>query len=250
MKKVIAFDLDDTLTETKSLITDEMSALLGDLLEHYHVCVISGGSIEQYKSQFLSNLPLAGKKLELLHLMPTCGTQYYRINKTKNDWQRVYAENFKDSEKKIIRQALEEGIDETGLRVKNPQGALIEDRGSQMTYSALGQAAEPAKKKAWDPDGAKKRKIHAIVANKIPQFEVRIGGSTSIDVTKKGIDKAYGMKKLMELLDVKKEEILFVGDRVWEGGNDYPVKLMGIDCIAIDSYEQTPWVVRGILANR
>lgn len=248
MKKVVAFDLDETLTETRTLMSDEMAELLGELLKKYQVCVISGGSFEQFQRQFIGNLKLESKQLELLHLMPTCGTRYYCFDVGNKDWKQVYAENLNDDEKKIIIKALEEGIDESGYSIKNPKGPLIEDRGSQITYSALGQDAMPAEKKAWDPTGEKKRKIREIVANKIPEFEVRAGGTTSIDVTKQGIDKAYGMKKLMEQINVKKEEILFIGDRLWEGGNDYPVKLMGIDSIAVGGYEHTPWVVRGILA--
>lgn len=248
MKKVIAFDLDETLTETRSLMSDEMAELLGELLKRFHVCVISGGSFDQFKSQFISNLKVDNKQLKSLHLMPTCGTRYYNFNESENDWHQVYAEDFAENEKEQIKKALEEGIDEAGYRIKNPKGPLIEDRGSQITYSALGQDAKPTEKKAWDPDGEKKRKIRQIVAEKIPQFEVRAGGTTSIDVTKQGIDKAYGMKKLMEMLNIQKEEILFIGDRLWEGGNDYPVKLMGIDCVSVGGYEHTPWVVRGILA--
>lgn len=247
MKKVIAFDLDETLTETRSPVTDEMSELLGELLQKYEVCVISGGSFEQFQKQLLSNLKVEPDWLERLHLMPTCGTRYYHFDLAESEWEEIYAENFTEKEKATIIAALEEGIDEVGYRVKDPKGPLIEDRGSQVTYSALGQDAEPAEKKAWDPDGEKKRKIRDVVAAKIPQFEVRAGGTTSIDVTKQGIDKAYGMHKLMGMLDISKEDILFIGDRLWEGGNDYPVKLMGVDCLPVGGYEHTPWVVKGIL---
>lgn len=248
MKKLIAFDLDETLTETRSPLTDETSALLGELLRHYQVCVISGGSFQQFEKQLLSNLKVNPALLENLHLMPTCGTRYYTYNLGKEEWQLIYAENFSDTERKTIMKALQEAVDEVGLSSKNPKGSLIEDRGSQITYSALGQDAEPAEKKVWDPSGDKKRRIRDAVAERIPVFEVRAGGTTSIDITKQGIDKAYGMKKLMQELELSKDDILFIGDRIWEGGNDYPVKLMGIDCVAVGGYEHTPWVLRGILA--
>jgi phosphomannomutase len=123
----------------------------------------------------------------------------------------------------------------------------IEDRGSQVTFSALGQEAPVASKGAWDPDDAKKRKLRDYVANELPEFEVRIGGSTSIDVTKRGIDKAYGIKKLIGLLDVKKEDILFVGDRLQEGGNDHPVEAMGVDCLNVSGWRETALVIETIL---
>lgn len=247
-KKVIAFDLDETLTETRTPITDEASELIGELLKRYHVCVISGGSFPQFEKQLLANLKIDSLAKEYLHLMPACGTQYYRFNARKAQWHQIYAENFSNEERETILKALTEAVAEVGLSAKRPKGPLIEDRGSQITYSALGQDAEPAEKKAWDPSGEKKRKIRDAVAAKLPNFEVRAGGTTSIDITKLGIDKAYGMKKLMEQLGITKEEILFIGDRIWEGGNDYPVKLMGIDTVAVGGYEHTPWVIRGILA--
>lgn len=248
MKKVIAFDLDETLTETRSVISDEMSELLSELLDNYQVCVISGGSFDQFQKQFIRNLKVNSKKLTSLHLMPTCGTRYYKYDLGKDDWQNVYAEDLSGDEKATITDALNLSVDEIGYRLEEPSGPLIEDRGSQITFSALGQDATPVAKKAWDPKGIKKSKLRDVVAKKIPQFEVRVGGTTSIDVTKAGIDKAYGMKKLTEILGITKKEILFIGDRLWEGGNDYPVKLMGIDTVAVGGYEHTPWVVRGILA--
>src|SRR5690606_31015921 len=129
-------------------------------------------------------------------------------------------------------------------------GEIVEDRGSQITLSALGQEAPVDAKEAWDPDNSKKFKLRNFVAEQIPEFEVRSGGTTSIDVTKLGIDKAYGMQKLMEILGVTKDEILFFGDRLKEGGNDYPVKAMGIDSLEVSNWEHTAIALRAILATR
>jgi hydroxymethylpyrimidine pyrophosphatase-like HAD family hydrolase len=85
------------------------------------------------------------------------------------------------------------------------------------------------------------------VAPIIPDYEVRVGGVTSIDVTRPGIDKAYGMQKLMEVLDLGKDDILFIGDRLQPGGNDYPVKEFGIDSIEISDWQNTVQVMNGIL---
>ncbi|HSX44250.1 MAG TPA: HAD-IIB family hydrolase [Candidatus Saccharimonadales bacterium] len=249
MKKVIVFDLDETLTETRSPITDEMANLLSKLLSKYQVCVISGGAFGQFDKQLLSNLKIDQSLFKSLHLMPTCGTQYYNYDFDKSGWQRIYAKNIKKEDRQKILAALNEAIDEMGYRIKNPVGPLIEDRGSQITYSAVGQDAHPSVKKQWDPSGDKKRKIRDQVATKIPNFEVKAAGTTSIDVTEQGMDKAFGMRELMKVLKVSKEEILFIGDRIWEGGNDYPVKLMGIDTIAVHGFEHTPEVVRKILAE-
>ena len=101
-------------------------------------------------------------------------------------------------------------------------------------------------KENWDPDNKKKQEIRDYIAPLIPEFEVRVGGVTSIDVTKLGIDKAYGMQKLMAILDVEKDELLFIGDRLQEGGNDYPVKAFGIDTIEISHWPETRVVVEAI----
>jgi hypothetical protein len=247
MKKVIAFDLDGTLAPSKSALPDRMADLLNRLLDNFQVCVISGGKFGQFEKQLLGNLKADPAKLEKLHLMPTCGTRYYIYELDKADWHEVYAEDFTASEKEKIITSLQAGIKEAGFDKEKTWGEQIEDRGSQITFSALGQEAPVEAKEEWDPDNSKKLKVRDLVAAKIPEFEVRTGGATSIDVTKLGIDKAYGMNKLMEILDISKEDILFMGDRMQEGGNDYPVKAMGIDSIEVSHWEDTAIALEAIL---
>lgn len=254
MKKVIAFDLDGTLAPSKSPVTDRMAAALNDLLDYYQVCVISGGKFEQFHKQLLSNLKASSEKLEKLHFMPTCGTRYYVYDLAQQDWKQVYAEDFTVSEKKKIFEALNKGFDDLKMREAKTYGETIEDRGSQVTYSVLGQDIVDVlgpkgveQKEAWDPDNSKKNKLRDYIAPLIPEFEVRVGGVTSIDVTKQGIDKAYGMKKLTEILGISKEDILFLGDRIEEGGNDYPVKAMGIDSLQVERWEDTALVVEALI---
>lgn len=246
-KKVIAFDLDDTLAITKSPINDRMSELLGKLLEKYDVCVISGGRFEQFKKQITDRLEAGPLQLRRLHLMPTCGTRYMRYDADAKDWAEVYAENLSDEQKKRIVAVLEEGAKKLGYWEDKPYGEIIEDRGSQVTYSALGQQAPPEEKYKWDPDGKKKHAIRDYAAPLLPDVEVRVGGTTSVDVTMLGIDKAYGMRKLMEQLGIDKEEILFVGDKLEEGGNDYPVRAMGIDSLEVPDSNITAKLIEAVL---
>lgn len=247
-KKVIAFDLDDTLAITKSPISDKMGEILVRLLEHYDVCIISGGNFDQFKKQVVDRLEAPAHKLGRMHLMPTCGTRYYRYDELKSDWVLQYAEDLTADQKKRVIDALEKVSKELGLWVENPAGEIIEDRGSQITMSALGQQATPEDKYAWADKYADVRPIlRDKVAELLPDLEVRIGGTTSTDVTLIGIDKAYGMRKLIEAIDVSQDEILFVGDKLDEGGNDYPVKAMGIDSIAVERWEDTAYVLEGVL---
>jgi len=255
MKKVIAFDLDGTLAASKSPLADRMSEVLSRLLDRFQVCVISGGRFEQFQKQLLANLNVSPDKLEKLHLMPTCGTRYYTYNLAKKYWEKVYSEDFTSAEKKRISQAVDQAVDDLGMREKETYGELIEDRDSQMAFSALGQdiidvlGEEGLKRKEnWDPTNEKKAKLRDRIAELIPEFEVRSGGLTTIDITKLGIDKAYGMKRLMELLEISKEDILFFGDRIVEGGNDYPVKAAGIDSMQVSRWEDTALALESILA--
>lgn len=254
MKKVIAFDLDGTLAASKSPLEDTMAEALSQLLDHFHICVISGGKFEQFQKQLLANLKVEPFKLEKLHLMPTCGTRYYKYDVSSSDWEQVYAEDFTEAEKKKIIAALNKGFDDLGYREKKVYGECVEDRGSQVTFSVLGQdivdvlgAEGVEKKESWDPDNHKKQKVRDYIAPMIPEFEVRVGGVTSIDVTKLGIDKAYGMQKLMAMLGISKDDILFFGDRLIEGGNDYPVKAMGVDSLEVSSWQDTVRSLQAIL---
>lgn len=254
MKKLIAFDLDGTLAPSKSPAHDRMTELLRRLLDRFQVCVISGGKFEQFEKQLISNLKADPSQLEHLHIMPTCGTRYYLYDVASQNWKKVYAEDFTEEQKQKIIAALNKGFDDLGYRAKKTYGETIEDRGSQVTFSALGQdivdvlgSKGVELKEAWDPDNQKKNELRDYIAPLIPEFEVRVGGVTSIDVTKKGIDKAYGMRKVMEMLDISKEDILFIGDRVQPGGNDYPVKQFGIDTMQISSWQETAVAVEAIL---
>lgn len=248
MKKVLAFDLDDTLAVTKSPISDRMSELLNELLDHFDICIISGGRFEQFKTQVIDRLHTEPHKLNRLHLMPTCGTRYYRYDELSSDWKLQYAEDLTDEQKQTIARVLEESAKELGLWEENPAGDIIEDRGSQITFSALGQKATPEDKYAWDQDGSKKFKLRDLAAESLPGLEVRAGGSTSIDVTREGIDKAYGMQKLIDAIDINKDDILFFGDKLQEGGNDYPVKAMGITSLDVGEWEDTAHRLESILA--
>ena len=247
-KKVISFDLDDTLAVTKSPISDRMAELLIKLLEKYDVNIISGGKFEQFKMQVVDRLDASDEQLSRLHLMPTCGTRYYRYEQIKGEWQIQYAEDLTDSEKKLIIEVLETTAKEVGLWVEKPYGDIIEDRGSQVTYSALGQLAPAEEKYAWaEANKQTKERLRLLVAERLPGLEVRLGGSTSVDITRIGIDKAYGIQKLIEVLDISKDEILFIGDKLQEGGNDYPVKAYGVDTIEVEHWQDTAMVLEGVL---
>lgn len=244
MKSLIIFDLDGTLVESKLPLDAEMAALLGRLLEIVKAAVISGGAWTQFEKQVLSNLP-HDERLKNLSMLPTNGTKFYRYSGT---WNELYSEDFSAEENAKIKTALNSALHAFGFKAEKHWGDLIEDRGSQITFSALGQKAPLDEKKKWDPDFAKRKKIKAILEKLIPEFSIQLGGATSIDITERGIDKAYGVKKLRETLGVAIQDMLFIGDAVFPGGNDYPAKQAGVTCIKVRDPDETKRVVEAIIA--
>ncbi|MFG6444005.1 HAD-IIB family hydrolase [Microbacterium sp. P07] len=235
---LVAFDLDDTLAPSKTAIDPRIGELLIALAERVEVAIISGGQLAQFRAQVVDRLPEASAELlSHFHLLPTCGTQYYRL--TPAGIETVYAHSLTDDEKTRALAAVEEEAKRLDLWAAETWGDILEDRGSQITFSALGQKAPLDAKKAWDPTGEKKNTLREAVAARIPDLEVRSGGSTSIDITHRGIDKAYGMTQLADATGIPLDDMLFVGDRLDPDGNDYPVLALGVECHAVEGWEDT-----------
>jgi phosphomannomutase len=238
------FDLDGTLAKSKLPLETDMADLLEKLMAVMKVAVISGGAWAQFEKQLLSNLP-QDDRLKQLSLLPTSGTKFLRYD---GYWTQLYAENFTSDDKTKIIDALNKALDESGLRPDRHWGELIEDRDSQITMSALGQEAPLDAKHAWDPAFEKRKKITAILAPMIPEFSVGMGGASSIDVTRPGVDKAYGIHKLEEVLGVPIKEMIFVGDALFPGGNDEPARKTGATCIKVRDPEETGRVIEAVIA--
>lgn len=244
MKALIVFDLDGTLAQSKAALDDEMGRLLCRLLDVVKVAIISGGDYPQFQEQVLGHLP-AASNLGNLSLLPTSGTKFYQY---RDGWQKLYSDDLSDAEKKNIETALEKAVAQSGFQSAQSWGERIEDRGTQITYSALGQQAPLAEKSKWDPDFAKRKQIKAILDKTLPEFSVRLGGTTSIDVTRPGIDKAYGIRKLRDVLGIPIAQMLFVGDAIFPGGNDYAALEAGVESIQVRDPDETKRVIEAIVA--
>lgn len=257
LPRLVAFDLDDTLAPSKSAMPAPMAQALRQLLAVVPVCVISGGQIGQFRDQVLAHLRADETGLRQLHLMPTCGTRYYTrapqadpaADAELPGWQLVYANDLTEAQKAQALQVVEEQARRLGLWEERTWGPVLEDRGSQITFSALGQQAPLEAKRAWDPTGEKKSRLRDAVAALLPELEVRSGGSTSVDITLKGVDKAYGMRRLAGVTGVALDEMLFIGDRLDPEGNDYPVKALGVPCHAVTGWEETAQYVTELAAR-
>ena len=229
MIKLIVFDLDGTLAESKFAIDAGMLTLLAKLMSVIKVAVISGGDLPQFQSQVVAHLP-PDSSLDNLSLLPTSGTKFYEH---RGDWRMLYSKDLSGDQKKTIIESLDKAVAQTGLQPEQTWGERIEDRGTQITYSALGQKAPLEAKSAWDPDFAKRKVIKSILDPMLPDFSVRLGGATSIDVTLPGIDKAYGIRQLRDVLGIPLTQMLFIGDATFQGGNDYPACEAGVECIQV-----------------
>lgn len=244
MKKLIVFDLDGTLAESKSSLDDEMDALLHALLSIVKVAVISGGDWPQFEKQVLANLS-HDEHLKNLSLLPTCGAKFYKYD---TDWEKLYSEDFTPPEKEKIMNSLKQVTGSPLFKVEKTWGEQIEDRGSQITFSALGQQAPIEEKEKWDPDFSKRKKMKVLLDQLIPEFSVRLGGTTSIDVTQPGVDKAYGIRKLRDILGIGINEMIFIGDAIFPGGNDYAAKETGVACIRVKDPHESKRVIEAIIA--
>jgi phosphomannomutase len=244
VKTLIVFDLDGTLAQSKAALDDEMAQLLQRLLAVVKVAIISGGDYPQFEAQVLGRLP-AGSNLTNLSILPTSGTKFFQY---RDGWQKLYSDDLSDADKQKIETALEQAVAQSGFQPAQSWGERIEDRGTQITYSALGQQAPLEEKSKWDPDFSKRKQIQAILDQKLPEFSVRLGGTTSIDVTRPGIDKAYGIRKLRDVLGIPIEQMLFVGDALFPGGNDYPALQAGAESIEVRDPDETKRVIETIIA--
>jgi phosphomannomutase len=245
MISLVAFDLDGTLAESKQPLKDSMGEALADLLAVANVAVISGGDWPQFQKQVASRLPPRAD-LSKLWLMPTTGTKLYTHKNA--EWHRIYAELFSEEERKKILEAFDASLEATGFTPGQTWGERIEDRGSQITFSALGQQAPVREKELWDPDFAKRKVIQADLNKRLPGLSINMGGATSIDITQKGVDKGYGLKKLRDASGIPLEQMMFIGDAIFPGGNDYPAKQLGLDTVRVKDPNGTLAAIAGIVA--
>ncbi|HVV15350.1 MAG TPA: HAD-IIB family hydrolase [Candidatus Paceibacterota bacterium] len=244
--KLAAFDLDGTLAESKRPLSPEMGALLAELLQKMPVAVLSGASLAQFQTQMLPAFPESAH-FEKLYLFPTNAAECFVYR--DGAWKLRYDKSFNAFERGRIMQALKESMEETGF-AQEPSpvwGERVEDRGAQITFSGLGQKAPIEEKQKWDPSGEKRAPLRAALMRRLPDFEIRTNATTSVDITKKGVNKAYGIRQLVEMTGVSVSEMLYVGDALSEGGNDSVVIDTGVHAHEVFGPDETAALIKDIL---
>jgi HAD superfamily hydrolase (TIGR01484 family) len=228
--KVLAFDLDGTLAESKQAIPKKIANELNRLLDSYTVAIITGGTLQQVQKQvvqFLDN-PTG---LEVF----SCSGSTYHIYGV-NGVEEIYEHKIKDADRWEIQSQIETAARKLGHWQEVTHGNAFEYRGSQLTWSAMGQLAAVEVKAGFDPDGSKRKAI--ISELNLVGFDVRLGGSTSIDVTLAGYDKAYAIEVLGKS-GFKLDDIIYFGDQFGPGGNDLPVRRTGVLCYQVKNWGET-----------
>jgi HAD superfamily hydrolase (TIGR01484 family) len=243
-KELFVFDLDGTLARSKTPMDAEMVDLFSALLQKRRVAVIGGGWMPVFEMQLLASLKGCEDLFSQLLLFPTSGATFLRYE--DGQWKTVYAHHLSEEQRAKIKKAFEQAF--TDIAYQQPEkiyGELIEDRGTQITFSALGQLAPIELKDAYKGSPQDQRwEIVGRLKEYLPEFEIKVPGKSSIDVTMKGIDKGYGVGEMEKHLGIDVSKMLFVGDALYEGGNDEPVKRTGIEAIPVEGPEDTKKLIR------
>lgn len=245
-KEMIIFDLDGTLAISKSPLDDEMAGLLSKLLEKKKVIIVSGGHLKQFDKQVIKHMNLGNGRYANFFIMPGSGSSMYRFNESKEE--KIYAELLSEEDKQKIFSAFYYALERAPFNLPDfPYGERIEDRDVEITFSALGQSAPVKEKEKWDPSHKKREILIRFLEEKIPEFEIHMGGMTSIDVTKRGINKAYAIRRASDELKISIDKMLFIGDALYDGGNDAPAKETGVECLSVKDVEETKRVIHEII---
>lgn len=247
-KKIIAFDIDGTLTASKTLITESMANLIKELVKQKIVIAIAGGSFKQLETQFLPPFLRDNSMIPFIHnftLLPTSGSQRYEYNEIKKEWALTDKEPLPSEAKERAIKLLQEVIDNPIYGIPpNPIGEIIEDRDTQITFTPNGQQAPIELKLHFDPDRKKRERIKAMLEPKLPEVSILINGTSSIDILPKGFNKAVGLIRFINKIGLKKSDVIFVGDGLFPGGNDYSVYEAGFETTAVKGPEETALLIQ------
>lgn len=227
--KLVAFDLDGTLTQHKSKLSDENRAVLQKLSEKYRLLMVGAGTCKRIFDQ-MNQFPI--------DIIGNYGMQYAKYNSSTRDIDTIrdlsFAVDREKTEKTITKLREKYGFTNfTGDNVEyHPSGCI--------TFPILGTKAVLADKLAFDPDRKKRRAIYDEVKASFPDYVVFVGGSSSFDMAPKPYDKAYALSLYCEEHGFSHSQVVYVGDDYGTGGNDESVYLSDYNFVKIDDYTTLP----------
>ena len=234
--KVIAMDLDGTLTQHKTPLSPEHRAILTALSKKYKLLMVGAGQVMRIFNQ-LEKFPI--------DIIGNYGMQYGVYNpETKNiDLVRDITAPCNQQEMIEKVNALRERFGYTTYA-----GETVEFHPSGcVTFPVLGTKAKQEDKLAFDPDRSKRRKIYAEVVDTFSDYRVFVGGSSSFDMAPKPYDKYYALDLYCRENGFSHEEVVYIGDDYGLGGNDESVYKSDFPYITIDNYLDFPEKVAALL---
>lgn len=234
--KLVAMDLDGTLTQHKQHMSDITRITLDRLSVKYKLIMVGAGQVMRIFNQ-MEQYPL--------DIIGNYGLQYGAYNpQTKNiDMMRdlTFECNREEIESKVTYFRNKYGYTTfKGESVEyHPSGCI--------TFPILGTKAEQADKLSFDPDRAKRRKIYDEVVEAFSDYSVFVGGSSSFDMAPKPYNKYYALDIYCKENNLSHENVVFIGDDYGMGGNDESVYKSDFNFLIIDNYEDFPDVVSVLL---
>ena len=244
LPKAAIFDLDETLAPSFQAPSDYMIQILSALLDIMPVAIMSGAGFDRINAGVTARMPrLSGN----FYIFPNSSSQCYIYD--AGVWRVEYNHLLTDDERTRIRNAIMQCIQGLDVIKSTPSyGERIVDREAQIAFTIVGLEAPLDIKQSWDPDGGKRRIIIEALEQKLVGFDILIGGASTIDITRKDVNKAYGVEWLSKRLGFQPSEMLYVGDALYEGGNDAVVIPTGIQTRPVTGPDKTVAIINEILA--
>lgn len=234
--KLIAFDLDGTLTQHKSPLGEENIAVLEELSKKYKLLMAGAGMCNRIFEQ-MGKFPI--------DIIGNYGMQYAEYNELTGEIDIVGND---------VMPCDRESVDKRVTAMREKYG-FTEFAGDNVEYHAsgcvtfpiLGTAAKIEDKLAFDPDRKKRRAIYEDIKETFSDFTVFVGGSSSFDMAPAPFNKAYALAKYCEERGIAHDEVVYVGDDYGPGGNDESVYLSDFNFMTIDDYRDFPKVMSVLL---
>ncbi len=246
--KAVLFDLDDTLAPSFESPSAEMVGKLLQVLECLPMAIITGRDFPWMARDFLPQIARS-PRIDRFFVFPEGAAQCLQYQKQDSDWKELYSEKLSDEERQKISVAIAESVRETGILEGLPRfGEQLVQKKAMVAFAALGMQVPPDLKYSWDPGNVKRAKLRDAIAARLPEYDVMMGGATSTDVTKKGVNKSYGARWLAERLSLSPSDMVYVGDALYAGGNDYVVIPTGIQVRSTSGPAETLKIVDELLA--
>lgn len=234
--KVVAMDLDGTLTQHKQPLDDAHKAALDALARKYRLLMVGAGQVMRIFNQ-LGKYPI--------DVIGNYGMQYGEYDEITGEIKII-----RDIRTPTDRETAERKV--TSLREKfgflDFAGDNVEFHPSGcITFPILGTKADSADKLAFDPDRIKRRKIYNEVVECFSDYHVFVGGSSSFDMAPKPYNKFYALDLFCKENHLEHENVVYIGDDYGMGGNDESVYKSDFPYITIDNYLDFPEIIKPLL---